>query len=167
MSDHHPRDQKTSAGIALIITSDSRTKENDKTGQTAIQILEKAEHTIQHYAIVPNDSEKIKKELEQTLQNPDIQVIITSGGTGISPRDKTVDTVTKLFDKTIPGFGEHFRRLSYEEIGVSSVMSRATAGIAKKKIIFCLPGSRGAMTTALNQIILPAIGHMLWELKRE
>ena len=78
----------------------------------------------------------------------------------------TVDVARSLFEKELPGFGEHFRRLSYDEVGVAGLMSRATAGVTCKKLIFCLPGSRGAMRTALNEIILPGIGHMLWEVNR-
>ena len=80
--------------------------------------------------------------------------------------DKTVDTAKTLFDKEMPGFGEHFRRLSYDEVGVSGLMSRSVAGVVGKKLIFCLPGSKGAMRTALREIILPGVGHMLWELNR-
>jgi molybdenum cofactor biosynthesis protein B len=94
-------------------------------------------------------------------------VIVTSGGTGISQRDKTVDTVKTFFEKELPGFGEQFRRLSNEEIGEPGLFSRATAGIVNRKIIFCLPGSKGATKTALNKIILPSIGHLIWELNRK
>ena len=100
------------------------------------------------------------------LSDPDIQVIITSGGTGISSKDKTVSAVSATFDKSIQGFGELFRRLSFEEIGHAAFYSRATAGSAQGKLIFCLPGSKGAMRMALEKIILPSLGHLLWELNR-
>ncbi len=164
--DHHPRDQNVSATFALLVTSDSRTSETDETGKLAKSILAEAGHKVVEYGIVPNDAGKIKDWLVNVIENSETQIIITSGGTGIGSVDKTVDTARELFEKELPGFGEHFRRLSYEEVGTASLMSRSTAGVVNKKIIFCLPGSRGAMRTALNKIILSGIGHMIWELNR-
>ncbi len=165
MSNHHPRDQKVSAKFALLVTSDSRTPETDETGKLAKSILSEAGHEVVRYGIVPNDGEKIKDWLHEAIEG-EAQIIITSGGTGIGSVDKTVDMVKELFEKELPGFGEHFRRLSYDEVGIPGLMSRSTAGVVQKKMIFCLPGSRGAMRTALNEIILPGAGHMLWELNR-
>ncbi len=167
MTQEHRRDQEANAVVALMITSDTRTPETDETGKRAIELLEEAGHSIAAYLIVKNDAEKIEETLEGFLTDEHIQVIVTSGGTGISVKDKTVDAVSGKFEKRIKGFGELFRRLSFEEIGVASMMSRANAGVARGKLVFCLPGSRGAMETALKEIILPAIGHMLWELSRE
>ena len=164
--DHHPRDQKVSTSIALLVTSDSRTAETDETGKLAKSILAEAGHEVVEYGIVPNDAGKIKDWLKDVIENSETQIIITSGGTGIGSVDKTVDTSRSLFEKELPGFGEHFRRISFEEVGAAGLMSRSTAGVVNKKIIFCLPGSRGAMRTALNAIILPGVGHMLWELNR-
>ncbi len=166
MSDHHPRDQKVNAKFALLVTSDSRTPETDETGKLAMKILAEAGHTVSMYGIEPNDSDRIRIWLNRAIKDEDTQIIITSGGTGIGSVDKTVDTARTLFEKELPGFGEHFRRLSYDEVGIPGLMSRSTSGVANKKMIFCLPGSRGAMKTALNEIILPGIGHMLWELNR-
>ena len=161
----HPRDQQIEADFALLVTSDSRTLEDDHTGNLAITMLEEAGHNVIKRDIVPNDPEKIKQWLTEAIEG-EAQVIITSGGTGLGRVDVTVDTARSLFEKELPGFGEQFRRLSFDEVGVPGLMSRAAAGVAGKKLIFCLPGSRGAMRTALNEIILPGIGHMLWELKR-
>ncbi len=164
--DYHPRDQNVSATFALLVTSDSRTPETDETGKLAKSILAEAGHEVVEYGIEPNDEGKIRDWLMNVIENSETQIIITSGGTGIGSVDKTVDTARGLFEKELPGFGEHFRKLSYEEVGTPGLMSRSTAGIVNKKIIFCLPGSRGAMRTALNKIILPGIGHMIWELNR-
>ena len=161
----HPRDQQTTTDIALLVTSDSRTLEDDHTGNLAVFILEEAGHKVVKRDIVPNDPEKIKQWLIEAIDGEAL-VIITSGGTGIGRVDVTIDTARSLFEKELPGFGEHFRRLSYDEVGVPGLMSRATAGVVGKKLIFCLPGSRGAMKTALKEIILPGVGHMLWELRR-
>lgn len=161
----HPRDQKVETSFALLVTSDSRTLDDDETGKLAVQLIEAAGHTVTRRGIEPNDPEKIKKWLMEAIKG-DAPVIITSGGTGIGRVDQTVDTARTLFEKELPGFGEYFRRLSVDEVGIPGLMSRAAAGVVDKKLIFCLPGSRGAMKTALNQIILPGIGHMLWEVNR-
>ncbi len=166
MSDHHPRNQKVEAKFALLVTSDSRTPETDETGKLAKNILGEAGHTVSMYGIEPNDTDRIRIWLTRAIKDEEVQIIITSGGTGIGSVDKTVDTARTLFEKELPGFGEYFRRLSYDEVGIAGLMSRSTSGVANKKMIFCLPGSRGAMKTALNEIILPGIGHMLWELNR-
>jgi molybdenum cofactor biosynthesis protein B len=162
----HRRDQKAEAVVALMITSDTRTPENDETGKTAIQLLEGAGHHVAAYVIVENDTAKIEETFRGFTDDGRTQVIITSGGTGISSRDMTVDAVSGLLDKELPGFGELFRRLSFEEIGEAAMFSRATAGIVGRKLVFCLPGSKGAMGTALKKIILPGLGHMLWEVNR-
>ena len=161
----HPRDQQVEADVALLVTSDTRKLEDDHTGNLAVTLLEEAGHKVILRDIVVNDSEMIKGWLQSAVKGK-ASVIITSGGTGIGSVDVTVDTARSLFEKELPGFGEHFRRLSYDEVGVSGLMSRAAAGIIDKKLIFCLPGSRGAMKTALKDIVLPGIGHMLWELNR-
>ena len=162
----HRRDQKAEAAVALMITSDTRTPENDETGKTAMRLLEEEGHRVAAYVIVENDEVRIKGTFEGFTKDEMIQVIITSGGTGISSKDRTVDAVSDLFDKELPGFGELFRRLSFEEIGEAAMFSRATAGVIGRKLVFCLPGSRGAMGTALKKIILPGLGHMLWEVNR-
>lgn len=162
----HPRDKKVNAGFALIITTDSRTEKEDETGKSAISILQENEHKIIHYSLIPNDPHKIKNELETLLKDNSVDVIITSGGTGIGSKDKTVDVLTPLFQKQLPGFGEYFRRLSFDEIGGSAIMSRATGGIIDGKLVFCLPGSKNAVILALTKIILPNLGHMLWEINR-
>jgi molybdenum cofactor biosynthesis protein B len=140
--------------------------EDDETGKLAVSLIEKAGHLVIKREIEPNESERIRKWLIEAIDNIEASVIITSGGTGIGSVDKTINVAQSLFEKELPGFGEHFRFLSFEEIGVPGLISRATAGVINKKLIFCVPGSQGAMKTALNKIILPGIGHMLWELNR-
>ena len=162
----HRRDQKVNANIALIITSNTRTINTDETGKLAIELLEKEGHEVSSYIIVPNEEAKITEAYDESLRSEKIQVIITSGGTGISRLDKTVDTISTTFEKEMPGFGELFRRLSFDEIGPSSTFSRSTAGLKNGKLVYCLPGSKGAMRTALNKIILPTIGHLIWEVNR-
>jgi molybdenum cofactor biosynthesis protein B len=118
------------------------------------------------YKLLKNDADAIKKQVEDLLQQANLQVIITSGGTGASHRDVTVETLSPLLDKKLDGFGELFRFLTYQDIGTTSVMSRAMAGVANGKIVINLPGSLGAVTLAIEKIILPEIGHMVREATR-
>ena len=154
MSEHN-LNQKTKAAFVLVITSDVRNTEDDETGIAAKKLIEAEGHKVTSHTIVPNDAER------NHLEHPTTQVIITSGGTGIGSKDKTVDASRQLLEKDPPGFGELFRRLSYKDVGPASALSRSTAGIAKGKIIFCLPGSKNAVKLALSKIILPSIGRML------
>jgi molybdenum cofactor biosynthesis protein B len=162
----HKLDRKTKAVFALIITSDTRDLEDDETGRIAIELIEAEGHKVANRSVVPNDGNMIRAEIEKQLENSVVQIIITSGGTGISSKDRTVDTATGLFERELPGFGELFRRFSYDEVGANVIISRSVAGIAKGKVIFCLPGSKNAVRLALGKIILPSLGHILWELNR-
>ncbi len=162
----HPRDQETKTVFALLVTSDTRTVETDETGRTAKKLIEDAGHEVKLYGLVPNEAAEIEGWIRKVVGSDKVRVIVTSGGTGIGAKDKTVDTVSRFLEKTLPGFGEHMRRLSYEEVGLPGVWSRSTAGVARDKLVFCLPGSKGAVHLALGKIILPGVGHMLWELDR-
>ena len=162
----HRRDQKVLAGFAILIVSDSRTKDTDESGKIAKELIESAGHIVKAYDIVKNENIQIEGIFKKYTENSDIRVILTSGGTGVSKKDKTVSTVAPMFDQLLPGFGEHFRRLSYEDVGIAGIYSWTTAGIIKKQVIFCLPGSKNAVRTALTEIILPGIGHLLWEMDR-
>jgi molybdenum cofactor biosynthesis protein B len=162
----HPRDQEIETIFAVLVTSDTRTVETDETGRTAMKLIEDAGHKVKLYGLVPNDASEIDCWIREALETRGVRVIVTSGGTGIGAKDKTVDTVGAFLEKTLPGFGEHMRRLSYEEVGLPGVWSRSAAGVAGDKIVFCLPGSKGAVRMALEKIILPGVGHMLWELDR-
>jgi len=164
--EEHRRDQEEKAKVALLVTSDIRTPETDDSGRLAMQLLEEAGHKVMTYMILKNDAEQIKEALRRLLADKAINVIITSGGTGISQKDVTVDAVCSFIDKHVEGFGEFFRRLSQEQVGEAAIISRATAGVAGNKLIFCLPGSRNAMSLGLRKAILPILGHMLWEVNR-
>ncbi|TFG98443.1 MogA/MoaB family molybdenum cofactor biosynthesis protein [Candidatus Thorarchaeota archaeon] len=166
MRDEHRRDQKVQTSFAVLVVSDTRTKETDKSGVVAQELITSEGHTTKVYEIVKNDKAQIIAAIKRYLRDPLIRVILTSGGTGVGRKDLTVDVVQPLFDKKLDGFGEHFRRLSLEEIGQSGIYSRATAGLVGKTVVFCLPGSKNAMTSALEKVILPSIGHLLWEVDR-
>jgi molybdenum cofactor biosynthesis protein B len=162
----HPTDRKTPTTFALIVTSDTRTEREDETGRIAVGLIEGDGHTVASHTLMPNNEEKIRAEVERFLYDDSVQVIVTSGGTGIGAKDKTVAAIAPLLEKEMPGFGELFRRISYDEVGGAAIMSRATAGVANGKLIFCLPGSRNAVKVALTKIILPNVGHMQWEINR-
>jgi molybdenum cofactor biosynthesis protein B len=149
-----------------VIVSDSRTEQDDESGEYIMKILKKNNHEVLSYSLLKNDSDAIRKRVNELLNKLNLQVIITSGGTGISHRDVTVETITPFLDKKIDGFGELFRFLTYQQIHTGSIMSRAMAGTAKGKVIICLPGSLGAVNLAMEKIILPEIGHMVREAKR-
>jgi len=151
---------------AVIITSDSRTIADDDSGKYIQQHLLNAGHLVTHYAILKNDEAVIGNEIKRLIEQNDVQVVITSGGTGLSKKDVTVNTVRAILEKELEGFGELFRSLSYQEIGTGAMMSRALAGVAKTRVIICVPGSLGAVKLAIDKIILPEIGHLVREATR-
>jgi len=151
---------------AVLIISDSRTEKTDESGKYLVGKMEASGHTIADHALLKNDPEAIRSKIKEYLAQEGLQVIITSGGTGVSMRDVTIETVTPMLDKTLDGFGELFRTLSYAEIGTASIMSRAIAGVISGRIIVCIPGSLAAVTLAVEKIILPEIGHMVREATR-
>ncbi len=166
MHSEHKRDQKVSVGFAVLTTSDSRTEETDETGKIAKSLIEGENHQVLAYNIVKNNAKDILEHLSSYITNPDIRVIITSGGTGVGSRDVTVRAIQSEFEKPLIGFGELFRRLSFDEIGVAGIYSRATAGLIGSTVVYCLPGSKNAVRTALTKIILPGLGHLIWEIDR-
>jgi len=162
----HDRHRQVTAGFAVVTVSDTRSEESDESGNIAERLLVERGHRVVVREIVKNDGAAIRALMEELAREPGIQVMLTLGGTGISSRDVTVEAVSDLLDKTIEGFGELFRRLSYEEIGEAAMLSRAIAGTMGKKVIFCLPGSKSAVDLALRKLILPGLGHVLWEVNR-
>ncbi|MDP2920063.1 MAG: MogA/MoaB family molybdenum cofactor biosynthesis protein [Dehalococcoidia bacterium] len=151
---------------AVVTTSDSRTEKEDESGKLIKDRLVASGHKVAYYGILKNDAVAIRTTIVELLQREDVQVIITSGGTGLSHRDVTVDTLTSLLEKKLDGFGELFRHLTYQEIGAGAVLSRALAGVTNGKVIICIPGSLGAATLAMDKIIIPEIGHMVREATR-
>lgn len=152
----------------IITVSDTRTRETDKSGQLMMELLKEKGHEIGDYVIVKDCEQSIKEEVLKGANDPNIDCIITNGGTGIAKRDVTIETVEKLFDKAIPGFGELFRKLSYEEdIGSAAILSRAVAGVIGDKAVFSTPGSRGAVRLAMEKLILPELGHIVGELRKD
>ena len=139
--------------IAVLTVSDTRTEETDASGKTLVQLLSEAGHKLAEKAIVPDNLYKIRALVSRWIAQDDVQVVITTGGTGITGRDTTPEAVKALLDKEIEGFGEVFRAVSYEEINTSTIQSRAVAGVANGTFIFCLPGSSGACRTGWGKLI--------------
>ena len=139
--------------IAVLVISDSRTEKTDKSGKLLVRRLEQAGHRLFEKSIVPDDIYQIRATVSRWCAAADVDAVLATGGTGVTGRDGTPEAVTVLFDKEIEGFGELFRYLSYQEIGTSSLQSRAVAGVAGGTYIFCLPGSSGACATAWDKII--------------
>jgi molybdenum cofactor biosynthesis protein B len=146
---------------AVITVSDTRTPETDKSGQLLQALLQQAGHRIGAYVIIPDEPTQIEQQLTQLCDHSDIDAIVFNGGTGIAPRDTTYDALAGLLEKTLPGFGEIFRYLSYQEIGSRAIASRATAGVYRQKLVFSLPGSSGAVKLALEKLILPELIHLV------
>lgn len=140
-------------GIAILTVSDSRTETSDKSGKLLVERLEKAGHRLAEKRIVPDDIYQIRATISQWCIDDDIQAIITTGGTGITGRDGTPEAVSVLLDKEIEGFGEIFRAVSFQEIGTSTIQSRAIAGVCNGTFLFCLPGSTNACATAWDELI--------------
>jgi molybdenum cofactor biosynthesis protein B len=151
---------------AVLTVSDSRTEENDDSGRTIIDALKKNDHGVGHYEIIKDDKAQINDEISSLLADSKIQAIIVNGGTGIGNRDVTYEAVTPLLEKELKGFGELFRALSYKEIGSAAMMSRAFAGVAKGKLVLCMPGSPNACVLGMRELIIPELGHMVWEVTK-
>jgi molybdenum cofactor biosynthesis protein B len=154
--------------FSIIIISSSRFQNllkgervEDTSGRIIIQTLQNSGYTVASKKIIADDKELIERSLKEVLTRPDIDVVITSGGTGISNSDISIETIKPLFDKELTGFGELMRMISYEEIGSSAILTRAVAGIIGKKPVFCIPGSPHAVDLALTKLIIPEIGHIV------
>ena len=152
----------------MIICSTSRFAHKEKggelddlSGDLIVQTLTESGHKIISHVLIPDEPVMIKNSIEEALNQKEVNAVVVSGGTGIAPKDLTIETVAPMFSKTLPGFGELFRKLSYDAIGSAAIMSRATSGIIDGKAVFCIPGSINAVRLCLNKLILPEAGHIV------
>ncbi|NJK80712.1 MAG: MogA/MoaB family molybdenum cofactor biosynthesis protein [Chloroflexaceae bacterium] len=150
----------------IITVSDTRTSETDTSGALIREMLSQNGHDVVRYELVKDEPEQIAA-LVREMESAGCQVIVTNGGTGIARRDSTFEAIDSLLDKRLPGFGEIFRMLSYADIGSGAILSRATAGVYGRSLIFCLPGSSGAVRLALEKLIVPELRHLVWETIRQ
>ena len=139
--------------ISVLVVSDTRTEETDTSGKIFVERLTEEGHLLAEKCIVPDDIYQIRAVLSRWIVDPAVDIILTTGGTGLTGRDGTPEAVIPLFDKVIEGFGEMFRQISYNEISTSTIQSRVTAGVANGTYIFCLPGSSGACRTGWDKIL--------------
>ena len=159
----HKTAARASVKIAIVTVSDTRTLETDTSGLLIDQISTQAGHEVAWRKVVRDEPAEIQNVIAESQSDPSIQAILITGGTGISPRDQTVETLENLFTKTIPGYGELFRWLSYQEIGPSSILSRATGGLIGHQVVLLMPGSRAAVKLAMEKIIVPELPHLVRE----
>jgi molybdenum cofactor biosynthesis protein B len=170
MSSHAAQEHKAGAprkvGCMVITCSDTRTPDTDTSGQLIQKLLKEQGHTIAAYHLVKDEPAQIKARITEGTGNEQVQAIIINGGTGISRRDSTFEAVDAMLEKRLDGFGEVFRYLTYQDIGSPAIMSRATAGIIKGRVLFSTPGSENAVRLAMEKLILPELGHLVKELSK-
>ena len=152
--------------VFVLTISDTRTEDTDTSGQLAQKLIEDAGHHIAGYRLLRDDPAEVAAVIGRIAQHELADVVVSSGGTGISRRDSTYEAVSGLLDKRLDGFGELFRMLSYQEIGSAAMLSRAVGGLHRDVVVFALPGSSGAVRLGLEKLILPELGHLVFEKKR-
>ncbi len=150
----------------VLTVSDTRTEATDTSGQAIIELLTAAGHLVAGHRIVRDEPADVERIVVEQLANNDLDVIITTGGTGITSRDSTYEAIDRLLDKRLDGFGELFRMLSFNDIGPAAMISRATAGVARGKIVAALPGSEGAVRLAMSELLIPELGHLVQQVRK-
>lgn len=163
----HRRAAPERVAACVLTVSDTRTLETDTGGARVAELLAGAGHAVAAREIVRDDAAAIAAALSAALARDGIDAVILTGGTGVAPRDVTPEAVAPLLERVVPGFGELFRMLSYQEIGSAAILSRAVAGLARGRVVFVLPGSRGAVQLAMEKLVLPELGHLLAEARKQ
>jgi molybdopterin adenylyltransferase len=167
MSVQEHRAQSPDQVVAAVITiSDTRTQENDTSGRTIVDLLTQAGHQLAAWEIIPDEPQRIRETISRLQKLPNLDTILLTGGTGVGSRDQTFETLSPLLTKTLPGFGELFRMLSYPEIGAAAMLSRAIGGLIQRTVVLAMPGSTAAVRLAMEKLILPEIGHLVREARR-
>jgi len=162
----HKSHAPKSVRCVVLTVSDTRTMDTDTGGRAIADMLTAAGHQVVARAIVTDDADEVTGTVERHLANADVDVIITTGGTGITSRDSTFEAIDRLLDKRLDGFGELFRMLSFEQIGSAAMMSRAVAGLAGGHIVVSLPGSENAVRLAMERLLLPELGHLVQQARK-
>ena len=152
--------------VAIVTVSDTRTEETDVNGRYLRQAVEAANHNVHSTRIVRDEPEQVEAALEELAADEAVQAVLFNGGTGVSRRDRTFDVLDRKLEKTLPGFGEIFRMLSWEQVGSAAMMSRATAGVYGGKVVVSTPGSPAAVKLAWERLIAPELEHLVWEVTR-
>ena len=165
----HTEHKKLSPAVAhcyILTVSDTRTLATDESGRTICDLLWAEGHQVNGRKVVHDEPDQVREAIEAQLASADVQVIITTGGTGITSRDTTYEAISALLEKRLDGFGELFRMLSYEQVGAAAILSRACAGLAGGRILVALPGSEAAVRLAMEKLLVPEIGHLVREATR-
>jgi molybdopterin adenylyltransferase len=152
--------------VALVTVSDTRTPDTDENGIYLRDQFVTRGHVVAGYRIVKDEPDQVEAALEEMVSTPNVQLVLFNGGTGIAPRDTTYDVIARKIEKVMPGFGEIFRMLSYQQVGAAAMLSRATAGVYRGKLVFSMPGSPKAVRLALEELIIPELNHLAWEIAR-
>ncbi len=164
--DHHAEAKKIGPiRYARLSITDSRKPEDDHSGQLIESLLNEAGHTQAASMILKNDPKGLREVIKKLCEE-DVDLIVVTGGTGLSKKDQTIEAVSPLLDKVLPGFGELFRSLSFQEVGSAALMSRALCGTVKGKVVVCLPGSEHAVRLALTKLLIPEVQHLVWQATR-
>ena len=164
--EEHKSQGPPSVRCAVITVSDTRTLETDTGGQGVITRLAAAGHVVVEREIIPDEPEQMRPLLVALSQRDDLDAILLTGGTGITSRDQTYETVSELLDKPLPGYGEIFRMLSYQEIGPAAILSRAVGGLIGRTVVLTMPGSPAAVRLAMEKVIVPELPHLIREARR-
>jgi molybdenum cofactor biosynthesis protein B len=151
---------------AVLVVSDTRTRETDTSGAAVAELVAAGGHTLHERVILPDDPEAVRRQVEAWIAFPGVDVVITTGGTGLTARDSTCEAIAGLIEKPIDGFGELFRMLSYHEIGPAAMLTRAFAGAVRGTILIALPGSESAVRLAMTKLVVPELGHLVREARR-
>jgi molybdenum cofactor biosynthesis protein B len=154
------------ARCAVVTLSDTRTAETDTSGQLIQKLLREAGHEVAAYHVIRDEAAELEKLLQALLADERVDVVLTNGGTGIASRDQTIGVLEKKIEQPLPGCGELFRMLSWQQVGAGAMLSRATGGIARGKPIFAMPGSSKAVELGMTQLVLPQVRHILYELRK-
>jgi molybdenum cofactor biosynthesis protein B len=150
----------------VLTVSDTRTEANDTSGQAIIELLTAAGHFVAGHRIVRDEPAEVERVVLDQLANGGVDVVITTGGTGITSRDSTYEAIDRVIDKRLDGFGELFRMLSFQEIGPAAMMSRAVAGVARGKIVVALPGAEDAVRLGMTELLLPELTHLVQQVSK-
>ena len=162
----HRREAPTSVAVHIVTISDTRTLETDTSGTLIASLLDEGGHRIAGRTVLKDEPADVRRTVEALVRDESVDVVITTGGTGITARDSTFEAIDGLLEKRLVGFGELFRMLSYQEIGAAAMLSRATAGLTARTVILALPGSEHAVRLAMEKLVLPELGHLVREARR-
>jgi molybdopterin adenylyltransferase len=165
--DHRQKAGKGPVTLAIVTVSDTRTPDTDENRHYIEERLTELGHNVAAYRLIKDEPNQVAAVIDELTAMPEVQIVLFNGGTGISPRDTTYDVVSRYLEKTLPGFGELFRQISYQEVGAAAMLSRATAGVYRSTLVVSMPGSPNAVKIALEKLIIPEINHLAWEIVRK